>query len=118
MFKVMSLATLVLFSSAALAGVGGAYNTKLQSETMSGEPVASKQAALDAGKTMIMDINSKSPFELSRAVSYSSNDLVDVNSFELRDSHVTVNEIVTSAGEIAYQPVINVSYEFRARDRD
>jgi len=118
MIKVVSLASVMLFSSVAMAGLGGAYNTVIQSETMNGNPMASKEAALAAGKTMIMEINDKSPYELSRAVSYSSNDLVDVNSFELRGSHVTVNEIVTSEGEIAFQPVINVSYEFRSRDRD
>lgn len=118
MIKVVSLASVMLFSSVAFAGLGGAYNTVIQSETMNGDAVGSKEAALAAGKTMIMEINDKSPYELSKAVSYSTNDLVDVNSFELRNSHVTVNEIVTSEGEIAFQPVINVSYEFRARDRD
>ncbi|KJY82798.1 acyl-CoA synthetase [Vibrio galatheae] len=118
MIKLMSLASIVLFSSVVVAGSGGGYTTKMKSETMSGNPVASREAALAAGKSMIMDINDKSPYELSRSVSYSSNDQVDVNSFELRDSQVTVNEIVTNEGDIAFQPVIKVNYEFRARDRN
>lgn len=118
MIKVMSLASVMLFSSVAVAGLGGASQTIISSESMNGEAVGSRDAALAAGKTMIMEINEKSPFELSRSVRYSSNNQVDVNSFELRDSHVTVNEIVTSDGSIAYQPVINVSYEYKARDRD
>lgn len=118
MIKVMSLASVMLFSSIAVAGLGGASQTVISSESMSGAPSASKDAALAAGKTMIMEINEKSPYELSRSVHYSSNMQVDVNSFELLDSHVTVNEIVTNEGDIAYQPVINVSYEFKARDRD
>lgn len=117
MIKLVSLASIALFSSVALAG-SGAYNTVVNSETMSGNPQMSRDAALAQGKQMIMEINNKSPFELSRSVNYSSNELVDVNSFELRNSQVTVNEIVTSDGDIAYQPVINMSYEYRARERN
>jgi len=116
MIKVISLASVMLFSSVALAGAG-AYNTVIQSESMSGSAVASKDAAIAEGKSMIMEINQKSPYELSRSVNYPTNNLVDVNSFELRNSNVTVNEIVNSDGDIAYQPVVNVSYEFKSRDR-
>lgn len=117
MIKVVSLASVMLFSSVALAGAGGAYSTIIQSESMNGSEAASKGAALEQGKNMIMEINEKSPYELSRSVHYSTNYLVDVNSFELRNSNVTVNEIVTSEGDVAYQPVVNVSYEFKARER-
>ncbi|GAK82514.1 hypothetical protein JCM19238_50 [Vibrio ponticus] len=41
-----------------------------------------------------------------------------MNSFELLNSQVEIEEIVTSQGAIAYQPVISVSYEYRARERD
>ncbi|TFH92653.1 DUF3316 domain-containing protein [Vibrio ouci] len=118
MIKVISFASVMLFSSVAVAGLGGASQTIVSSESMNGDPMGSRDAALAAGKSMIMEINDKSPYELSRSVHYSSNDQVDVNSFELLNSHVTVNEIVTSDGDIAYQPVINVSYEYKARQRD
>ncbi|WP_394145594.1 DUF3316 domain-containing protein [Vibrio atypicus] len=117
MIKVISLASIALFSSVTFAGAG-VFNTIINNESMKGAPEMTKDAAFAAGKEMVMEFNSKSPFELGRSVNYATNDEVNVNSFELLNSQVTVNEIVTNEGKIAYQPVINVSYEYKARERN
>ncbi|EGU38743.1 DUF3316 domain-containing protein [Vibrio scophthalmi] len=118
MIKTISLASVLLFSSAAMAGLSGPYATVLSNSTMVGDAYASKDTALQVGRNMIVDVNSMSPIELSRNVRWDTNDQVDINSFELLNSQVALQEIVTSQGAIAYQPVISVSYEYRARDRD
>ncbi|WP_428774440.1 DUF3316 domain-containing protein [Vibrio sp.] len=118
MLKVMSIASVLLFSAMATAGLSGNYSTLVNTSSMSGQAMESREAALQAGRQMIMDINAKSAYDLSRAVNYPTNDQVDRNSFELLDSHVTIQEIVTSEGNIAYQPVVNVSYEYKARRRN
>ena len=118
MIKIMSLASVLLFSSVAVAGLSGPYATVHKSSTMFGDTHTSKEAALQVGKNMVMDVNQMSPIELSRNVIWNTNDQVDINSFELLNSQVTLQEIITSQGAIAYQPVIRVSYEYRARDRD
>ncbi|WP_194437350.1 DUF3316 domain-containing protein [Vibrio fluminensis] len=118
MIKLASVASVLLFSSVAMAGTSGSYSTVMQSSTMSGNAYDSKAAALESGRMMIVDVNRMGSLELSRNVSWNSNDLVDVNSFEILNSQVQIEEIVTSEGAIAYQPVISLSYEYRARERD
>ncbi|MGD8110118.1 DUF3316 domain-containing protein [Vibrio sp. TRT 21S02] len=118
MIKAISLFSALLFSSMTVAGLSGHYSKIVNTDSVNGQVVASKDAALEAGRDMLMDINNKSPYELSKAVNYSANDKVDPNSFEVRNSTVSVKEIVTSEGEIAYQPVISVNYEYRARERN
>ncbi|MBA5760774.1 DUF3316 domain-containing protein [Vibrio sp. 404] len=118
MIKLASIASVLLFSSAAMAGLSGPYATVMQNSTMTGNAYNSKAAALEVGKAMIMDVNRMGSIELSRNVAWNTNDQVDINSFALLNSQVEIEEIVTSQGAIAYQPVISVSYEYRARDRD
>lgn len=101
-----------------MAGLSGPYATVMKSSTMTGNAYDSKAAALESGHMMIVDVNRMSSIELSRNVFWNSNDQVDLNSFELLNSQVEIEEIVTSQGAIAYQPVISVSYEYRARERD
>ena len=118
MIKIMSLASVFLFSVVAMAGHSGPYETVTKNSTVIGDAYPSKEAALQVGKNMIMDVNQMSSIELSRNVLWNTNDQVDINSFELLNSQVALQEIITSQGAIAYQPVIRVSYEYRARERD
>ncbi|KII76667.1 DUF3316 domain-containing protein [Vibrio renipiscarius] len=118
MIKTISLASVLLFSSLATAGLSGPYSKVMSNSTMTGDLYATKDAALQVGRDMIMDVNNMSSVELSHNVSWKSNDQVDINSFELLNSQVQLEEIITSQGAIAYQPVISVSYEYRARERD
>ncbi|ROV59643.1 DUF3316 domain-containing protein [Vibrio ponticus] len=118
MIKLAGVASVLLFSSVAMAGLSGPYATVMQSSTMTGNAYDSKAAALESGRMMIVDVNRMGSIELSHNLAYNSNDQVDINSFALLDSKVQIEEIVTSEGAIAYQPVISVSYEYRARERD
>ncbi|MGF1910819.1 DUF3316 domain-containing protein [Vibrio kasasachensis] len=118
MIKLASVASVLLFSSIAMAGLSGPYATVMKSSSMTGHTYDSKAAALEVGKAMIVDVNRMGSVELSRNVFWNTNDQVDINSFELLNSQVQIEEIVTSQGAIAYQPVIKVSYEYRARERD
>ncbi|WP_282176358.1 DUF3316 domain-containing protein [Vibrio nereis] len=118
MIKVLSLASLALVSTVSFAGLSGPYETRVTASSMMGQPVASKEAAFAAGRQMLMDVNNQSSYELSRNISFSTNDLVDKRSFEVLDSQVTVKEVMTSDGDIAYQPVMNIKYTYRYRDRD
>ncbi|GAB2648669.1 DUF3316 domain-containing protein [Vibrio panuliri] len=118
MIKLAGLVSVVLFTSVAMAGGSGPYSKLIKSSTMAGNAYDSKAAALESGRMMIVDVNRMDSLELSRNVFWSTNDQVDLNSFELLNSQVQIEEIVTSEGAIAYQPVISVSYEYRARDRD
>ncbi|WP_070966111.1 DUF3316 domain-containing protein [Vibrio sonorensis] len=118
MIKVISLASVFLFSSVAMAGLSGSSSTVVTNGSLNGDLEMSKDAAFAAGKDMLMDINNKTPFELSKSVNYKSNSVVDRSSFEIRDSNVTIREVITSDGDIAYQPVVNINYEYKARQRD
>ncbi|NVJ57387.1 MAG: DUF3316 domain-containing protein [Vibrionaceae bacterium] len=118
MIKVLSLVGLVLVSTASFAGLSGSYETRITTSSMAGEPVASKEAAYAAGKMMLQDVNAQSPRELRQSASLNSNDLVDKRSVELLDSQITIKEVMTSNGDIAYQPVMNVKYTYRFRERE
>ncbi|WP_162064285.1 DUF3316 domain-containing protein [Vibrio taketomensis] len=118
MIKLASIASVLLFSSVAVAGLSGPYATIMKNSTMTGNAYDSKPAALESGRSMIMSVNEMDSIELSKNVYWNTNDQVDINSFELLNSQVQIEEIVTSEGAIAYQPVISVSYEYRARERD
>ncbi|MCW8334166.1 DUF3316 domain-containing protein [Vibrio sp. SCSIO 43135] len=117
MIKVIGLTTILMFSVSAMAGLSGAYNSKVSSERINGDAVASKEAAIEQGKTMLMDLSNMSSTELHQTLRHSGNELVDVKSFSVTNSNVTVHELITEQG-MAYQPIVNVSYEYRARDRD
>ncbi|WP_295898722.1 DUF3316 domain-containing protein [uncultured Vibrio sp.] len=118
MIKVISIASILLFSSVAVAGLNSSKSVVTGNTTVNGDLYESKMAALENGKMQIMDINSLSSVELSKTVRWGANEQVDINSFELLNSQVQVNEVVTNKGAIAYQPVMNVSYEYTARKRD
>ncbi|PAU36873.1 acyl-CoA synthetase [Vibrio coralliilyticus] len=111
MIKLISLSSVLLFSSFAVAGLSG--NTSLKSVTMTGDIVQSSEAAFSAGHAMADHINNKSPYELSRTVDYYSGELVDTSSFKIIQSSVSVKELVNSDGEVAYQPVLSVDYKYR-----
>ncbi|KOO04537.1 DUF3316 domain-containing protein [Vibrio nereis] len=118
MIKVLSLASLALVSTVSFAGLSGPYETRVDASSMTGKAVASKEAAYAAGRQMLMNVNNQSSYELSRSISRNSHDFVDKRSFEVLDSQVTVKEVLTSEGDIAYQPVMNIRYTYRYRDRD
>ncbi len=119
MIKVLSLAGVVLFSSIAVAGYSsGRYETRIDTSHMTGEAMQSREAAFAAGRDMLMDVNNQSSYELSKSVPYANHDFVDNRSYKVVDSQVTVKEVMTSSGDIAYQPVLNVKYSYHYRDHN
>ncbi|MDW3059754.1 acyl-CoA synthetase, partial [Vibrio sp. 1978] len=43
-------------------------------------------------------------------------EFVDRQSFSITDSKVTVDEFMESNGQVTFQPVVNVTYEYRMRE--
>ena len=117
MIKVISLASVMLFSSVALAGYGG-FNKQVDSDMWQGAPTASKADAVREGQEIVGELNSLSSYELSKNVNYSNHDQIDYTSFELLESSIKVEELITEDGSVAYQPVVNMKYQYSARDRN
>lgn len=116
MIKVMSLASVMLFSSVAIAGYGG-FSNVVESETMRGEVVSTKAAAVKEGQEIVGGLSSLSSYELSTNVNYPNHDQIDYSSFELLESNIKVEEVISEDGNVAYKPVVNMKYQFSARDR-
>lgn len=118
MIKVLSLAGVVLFSSIAVAGYSGQYETRVSTSHMVGDAMQSRDAAFAAGKNMLMDVNDKSAYELSKSMPHTTHDVINNRSYKVLDSDVTIKEVITNNGDVAYQPVLNVKYSYQYRDHN
>ncbi|GAK83670.1 acyl-CoA synthetase [Vibrio ponticus] len=114
MKSLTTIAALCALTAASSVFAGG-YHWQSKVTSIEGDVVASKQAAYDAGLMMINDYRSKSSRELRNEFS-SAFDYVDRNSFTITDTKVTVDEFLQGDGQIAYQPVLDVRYEYRKRE--
>ncbi|HAS64063.1 MAG TPA: acyl-CoA synthetase [Vibrio sp.] len=110
-----TLAMLIAMTIAPITAFAGGYYLESKVKQIQGNVVGSKQAAYDEGLTMINDYRSKSSIELRKEFS-STFDYVDRQSFSVTNTKVTVDEFLQSNGQIAYQPVLSVRYEFRKRE--
>ncbi|MBA5764626.1 DUF3316 domain-containing protein [Vibrio sp. 404] len=115
MKRSITLAMLIAIAIAPMTTFAGGYHLESKVKQISGSVVGSKQAAYDEGLVMINDYRSKSSIELRKEFS-STFDYVDRRSFSVTNTKVTVDEFLQSNGQIAYQPVLSVRYEFRKRE--
>jgi len=115
MKRFITLASLIALTATPLAAIAGGYQWTNNTKTIQGEVVDSKQAAYDMGFEMIKDYQSKSSAQL-RDEFKSSFDIVDRQSFSVTNAKVTVGEFLQDNGQIAYQPILNVKYEYRMRE--
>ncbi|NAX22052.1 DUF3316 domain-containing protein [Vibrio sp. V39_P1S14PM300] len=109
---ILTSAALLMMSGVAFAN--GAYSTAAKTAQMTGQVVASKDKAYQEGQQMLSDLKSKSSYELSQALP-TRMDPINRRSFQITNSEVTVKESMNN-GQIAYQPIVNVSYEYDYRD--
>ena len=115
MKRLITLASLIALTATPLAAIAGGYQWTNKTKTIQGEVVDSKQAAYDMGFEMIKDYQSKSSAQL-RDEFKSSFDIVDRQSFSITNAKVMVDEFLQDNGQIAYQPILNVKYEYRMRE--
>lgn len=115
MKRLITLASLIALTATPLAAIAGGYQWTNKTKTIQGEVVDSKKAAYDMGFEMIKDYQSKSSVQL-RDEFKSSFDIVDRQSFSITNAKVTVDEFLQDNGQIAYQPILNVKYEYRMRE--
>ncbi len=115
MKRLISLVSLIVLTATPVAAFAGGYQWTNNSKTIQGHVVDSKQAAYDMGFEMIKNYQSKSSKEL-RDEFKSAFDMVDRQSFSITNAKVTVDEFLQDDGQIAYQPILNVKYEYRMRE--
>lgn len=115
MKRLISLVSLIVLTVTPVAAFAGGYQWTNNSKTIQGNVVDSKQAAYDMGFEMIKNYQSKSSKEL-RDEFKSAFDMVDRQSFSITNAKVTVDEFLQDNGQIAYQPILNVKYEYRMRE--
>ncbi len=114
MKRLLSLVSILALGASSAAFAGG-YQWQSKVQSIEGDVVNSKQAAYDMGLAMINDYQSKSSLELRKEFT-SSFDNVDRQSFAVTEATVTVDEFLQDNGQIAYQPILNVEYEYRKRE--
>ncbi|WP_104046628.1 DUF3316 domain-containing protein [Vibrio jasicida] len=115
MKRLISLVSLIVLTATPVAAFAGGYQWTNNSKTIQGNVVDSKQVAYDMGFEMIKNYQSKSSKEL-RDEFKSAFDMVDRQSFSITNAKVTVDEFLQDNGQIAYQPILNVKYEYRMRE--
>ncbi|WP_428775039.1 DUF3316 domain-containing protein [Vibrio sp.] len=115
MYKKFAVAGMLMVSVSAFASTSTVV--KVNTSKISGEAVASESAAIDQARELLTEINGMSSLELNNSLNSGAAGQVNVNSFKVVNSSATVDEIITTAG-IAYQPTINVSYQYQAIVRD
>ncbi|EGU41465.1 hypothetical protein VII00023_06407 [Vibrio ichthyoenteri ATCC 700023] len=115
MNRFITLTSLIVTVFASSTVFAGGYHWESKVKSIQGDVVVSKQAAYDVGRMMIQDYNRKSSPELYKEFA-SVFDYVDRQSFEITNSSVTVDEYLQGDGQIVYQPILNVRYEFRMRE--
>ena len=115
MKRLITIVSLIAMMSVPLSVFAGGYHWESKVKSIQGDIVASKHIAYDAGLVVILDYKTKSSAELHKELS-SVFDYVDRQSFAVTNTHVTVNEFLQDNGQVVYQPIINVRYEFRMRE--
>ncbi|EPP5334881.1 DUF3316 domain-containing protein [Vibrio harveyi] len=115
MKRLITLVGLIALTASPIAAFAGGYQWTNNSKSIQGNVVDSKQAAYEMGFEMIKEYQGKTSLQLSKEL-YGSFAKVDKNSFSITDSKVTVDEFLQDNGKIAYQPILNVKYEYRLRE--
>ncbi|HHX8273623.1 TPA: DUF3316 domain-containing protein [Vibrio diabolicus] len=115
MKRLTTLASMIALTAAPSVVFAGGYQWTNDTETIHGDVMDSKQAAYEMGRDMIQNYQSKSPGQL-RDEFTSLTEYVDRQSFSITDSKVMVNEFLQSDGQVVYQPILNVQYEYRMRE--
>jgi len=111
MFKALSLASIVLFSSIAVAGFGG--NTTVRSTNVIGEMTDSREAAVQQAHQMEQNLTSRPASSYKSKIENYTGDLVDSSSIKIIDTEFYVKEVKMSDGTVAFQPVLSVDYKYR-----
>ncbi|WP_407546416.1 DUF3316 domain-containing protein [Vibrio parahaemolyticus] len=115
MKRLITLASLLALTTAPSVVFAGGYQWTNNTQTIHGDVVDSKEAAYDMGRVMLQDYQNKSSGQLRDEFTRKS-EVVDRQSFSITDSKVTVDEFMESNGQVTYQPVVNVTYEYRMRE--
>ncbi|ARP01501.1 hypothetical protein K08M3_46890 [Vibrio alginolyticus] len=115
MKRLTTLASTIALIAAPSMALASGYQWTNDTETIHGDGMDSKQAAYEMGRDMIQSYQNKSSGQL-RDEFTSLTTYVDRQSFSITDSKVMVNEFLQSDGQVVYQPILNVQYEYRMRD--
>ncbi|MGF1753836.1 DUF3316 domain-containing protein [Vibrio makurazakiensis] len=108
MKKVIILASTLVLSSTAFA----ATSTQTAGTEMKSTGYSSQEAAFEAGYDMMDELNTKSSFELSKALPASGH-TAQVQTFEIEGMEVTVEKFAVERGEIQYRAVLDVNYQYK-----
>lgn len=114
MKSLITLLSLVVITAPATVLAGGFIWTDNE-EAIEGRIVDNKQAAYTVGLEMIEDYQAMSSQQLRDEFIHGFAH-VDRHSFSITDATVMVEEFLQGNGDIVYQPVLNVSYEYRVRE--
>ncbi|HIF9128956.1 TPA: DUF3316 domain-containing protein [Photobacterium damselae] len=115
MVKLISLLSGIVLSFAVNASP---YTWKSQQTTIDGAQFTSSQQAFDAGLVLLRGFESKSAFELGKALNPISTDRVNPRSYQITQSKVKVDQFLNSQGDMIYQPIVDITYRYEARDRN
>lgn len=115
MKTLLTLMPLLVLSSFSTSSFAGPYQINNAVKNIHGPTVMSKEEAYQIGLSLINQYNNKSSKELSKKLSSRFDD-VDSQSFMIKNAKVKVDEFLQSNGKITYQPILNISYEFKKRE--
>ena len=116
MIKVVSIATILMIAST--AATAGGYRMYSDTKVVNGDAAISKEAAYAQGRDIISKIDSMSAEELTGHLSIGLWQPEVTRSLEIKDSTVTLTEKMGADGQITYQPVVHVDYNYLSFDRD
>ncbi|WP_413285057.1 DUF3316 domain-containing protein [Vibrio sp. MA40-2] len=110
MKKLTVLATTLLMSATAFAGIQTVYSER----NIATEGFDSKAAAYEAGFDYVETLETASNSELRFKLSPIGDNFV--SNITLGDTVVTIEEFSEARGETSYRAIVNVGYQFEAQD--
>ncbi|MDD9179718.1 MULTISPECIES: DUF3316 domain-containing protein [Aliivibrio] len=110
MKKLAIIASTLVMSSTVFAGI----HTLTTNSTIKSEGYQSEAQALDAGYSIMDELNSESPYTLSQNIQ-TTNDYLLKNSTKIRDMEVEVEKYSRTRGEVEYRVIVDVDYEYKVR---